>query len=78
MARRWKDPGPQVLTTAKAGEVIDDVDVLPACKSKHRGHWLCVTHGKEFANQLQKDIHISPGGAHHMVWVCDEHGLEQP
>ena len=30
-----------------------------------------------FANQLQKDSHITEG-SHQLAWICHEHGIEQP
>lgn len=53
------------------------------CCGENNGRWLCVTHEASFANQLQKDSHISgvfcaEGGEHVLAWVCIEHGLEVP
>lgn len=52
-------------------------EVKPACAEKNKGHWFCATHGRHFANQLEKDGHIHTG-KHELVWVCHAHGFEQP
>ena len=51
--------------------------VASPCDEKNAGRWLCVTHDTGFANQFQKDTHIM-SGKHRLVWVCFEHGPEQP
>lgn len=75
------------VTAVKAGEVVEiartpdkrrgQVTVKPPCQNKNNGHWYCVTHHEHFPNQLMKDFHISKG-AHKLVWICHEHGAEQP
>lgn len=50
--------------------------VGPKCETNN-GAWYCNTHAKGFANQLQKDIHIHEG-EHELVWLCFEHGPEEP
>ena len=74
------------ITAARAGERHPfpvagsdrevTLEVLPPCPVD-RGHWACVTHREGFGTQLQKDFHISRG-THHLVWICFEHGPEQP
>lgn len=53
------------------------VEIAPPCANKNDGGWYCLTHGEGFENQLQKDIHIHTGD-HNLMWVCLEHGPEQP
>jgi hypothetical protein len=75
------------VATVKAGEVYRwkehmmererETVVLHACANKNNGRWACVTHGKSFDNQLQKDSHIHTG-KHRLIWLCFEHGAEQP
>ncbi len=58
--------------------------VKAACEQKNNGRWYCITHAEGFANQLQKDSHISehsefgPGANHRLVWICFAHGPEVP
>ncbi len=52
--------------------------VLPPCESKNNGHWACVTHTEDFANNMMKDGHIETRGKHLLVWMCHEHGPEEP
>jgi hypothetical protein len=70
----------QVLTVVQEGDILPrhggEVVVGPKCDT-NRGHWHCATHYKDFANQLQKDIHIH-SGRHQLAWVCQEHGVEVP
>ena len=82
---------PQVLTQAVAGEHIAFTTdggtetggqivqpYHPTEPSYRAGHWYCVTHGKHFENQFQKDTHINEG-AHELAWICHEHDcVEQP
>jgi hypothetical protein len=74
------------VTAAQAGErhpfqLAPDqrqvtLQVLPPCDA-NRGHWVCLTHQQGFGNQLEKDFHIGRGD-HRLVWICWEHGPEQP
>lgn len=81
------------ITTAKAGEQVSiklgyggttrEHQVLAPCELKDNGTWYCVTHNEGFANQMQKDGHISDygkngKGKHKLVWLCFAHGPEQP
>lgn len=50
--------------------------VGPKCDANN-GAWFCNTHRTAFPNQLQKDIHIH-AGKHELVWVCFQHGPEEP
>lgn len=54
-----------------------EYDVKAPCADKNNGRWYCVTHGEGFPNQMQKDSHIHEG-LHRLVWICFEHGPEQP
>lgn len=42
------------------------------------GNWYCVTHQEMFANQINKDFHLSGKGRHVLAWFCHTHGLEAP
>jgi hypothetical protein len=73
------------VTAAKAGATIvvptmgypASMQVEPACTAKNDGNWYCATHRTWFANQLQKDSHITRG-RHTLVWMCNLHGAEAP
>lgn len=56
---------------------VETVKVQPACANQNGGHWYCVTHQEGFANNFDKDTHIREG-KHRLVWLCHEHGAEQP
>lgn len=81
MARQVK------VEAVKAGEVIEiaqipdkrrgQVEVKVACDNKNDGHWYCVTHHEPFPNQFMKDVHIKEG-EHRLVWICHQHGAEEP
>lgn len=51
--------------------------VGPSC-GESNGRWMCATHEASFDNQLMKDSHINGGGDHALVWICFEHGPEEP
>lgn len=57
-------------------------EVQPACDDKTNGRWYCVVHRASFANQLQKDLHLSEQrslkSGCRLAWVCMTHGLERP
>lgn len=63
---------------AKTGpdDVSTPFTVAVSCGT-NGGRWFCVTHQDSFPNNLMKDNHIRTG-QHRMVWVCFEHGPEQP
>lgn len=76
------------IETVKAGEKLTvtypgatprkvEVTVVAACDVKDRGQWYCATHDEFFANQFDKDTHISTG-SHKLAWNCFEHGIEEP
>jgi hypothetical protein len=65
-----------MVQKVKAGEITFDGIINFPCDNKTGGDWYCVTHKKEFKNQLEKDIHL--GANCRMAWNCYEHGLEQP
>ena len=67
---------PNLVYPVRAGQSIDGEVVRPACK-ENNGFWFCVTHSKGFHNGWDKDGHVIRG-RHRMVWVCNEHGFEQP
>lgn len=57
----------------------DDKFVVGICKCKGvSGNWICTTHVQSFANQFQKDCHISAPGKHVLAWNCHRHGPVQP
>lgn len=65
------------VTTYRGGnEVEEELTVGPKC-DKSGGQWLCATHDKNFANNMQKDFHIGRG-KHVLVWFCFTHGAEVP
>lgn len=69
----------EAVTAAQEGQTFNGVGadkVGPKCKTNH-GTWFCNTHRKGFTNNLQKDIHIG-NGKHELVWLCFEHGPEEP
>ncbi len=79
MAKATRRPNTQQLETVQEGAAVwrhQDVTVKPKCDT-NQGHWFCVTHREDFANQLQKDIHIHDG-RHTLAWICYEHGVEVP
>lgn len=51
--------------------------VRKPCENKTNGHWYCLTHNESFTNNFAKDDHIRTG-KHRLVWICHEHGPEQP
>ena len=55
----------------------DEVHIVTDSCGSNGGQWYCITHLEPFANQLQKDTHISRG-THVLGWVCLEHGVETP
>lgn len=73
------------IETTKVGEVVSitsagrllEATAQPSCGDQHNGHWYCVTHREHFPNQFMKDDHIHEGG-HKLVWICHQHGAEQP
>lgn len=80
------DAGEKFVMRFAAGSMIEDAEreVKAACDDKDNGYWYCVTHGKGFQNQFQKDGHIDylhgePAKARHrLVWICFAHGPEVP
>ncbi len=75
-----------VVSACQAGEVIairqadgrnGEAVVKVACHDKTKGHWYCAIHREHFPNQFMEDVHISKG-KHRLVWICHEHGAEQP
>lgn len=75
------------VEAVKAGEAIEVAQipdgrrgqavVKEACENKGGGHWYCVTHHEHLMNNFMKDTHIEKGD-HRMVWICHEHGAEEP
>lgn len=70
-----------MATKVNAGETIffepiGDFEVLPPCESKTGGHWYCAKHKRGFSSAIDKDNHIK--AVCRMVWICHEHGPEQP
>ena len=76
------------VEAVKAGEVIqvtfpgstprtETMTVKAPCANKTGGQWYCLTHQQGFINGFMKDTHIHHGN-HRLVWVCMEHGPEQP
>ncbi len=61
---------------ADLGSKTVDFTVEPSCQGK-AGSWYCVTHGRTFRNQMEKDGHIRDGD-HQLAWICPEHGIEVP
>lgn len=55
---------------------MGEYEVLPPCENKTGGHWHCVKHKRGFGNAIDKDNHVK--ATCRMVWVCHEHGPEQP
>lgn len=75
-----KDGSSKEISTARVGEqyLVDgrNVTVKESCK-KDSGLWHCMTHGETFQSQFSKDAHIFKGD-HRLLWLCFEHGWEQP
>jgi hypothetical protein len=67
------------LAGATANIDGEAMEVLPGC-GKNNGHWHCTAHPREFfRNNMAKDSHIADRSEkHYLVWVCYEHGAEQP
>jgi hypothetical protein len=43
-----------------------------------RGHWVCITHGKGFSNNMEMNAHSHARGRHRLAWICHQHGPEVP
>ena len=86
MAKKKQESPPDIISTVAVDQVVKltwidgERVVLPACTSKNGGLWVCVTHQQAFANQFQKDTHITypEGRRHTLAWMCSEHGVEVP
>jgi len=50
------------------------------CKAEHRaGHWVCVTHGAQFLNNLQASVHEEEFNQRCKVaWYCSKCDQYQP
>lgn len=66
-----------MVENATKDDIYNGQALLDACESKSGGDWFCLTHNKGFANNIEKDDHISRG-SHKMAWMCREHGPEVP
>lgn len=77
-----------IVEAVKAGEEVtitypryktrtEKMIVKPACTNRSGGQWYCVIHQEGFAHNFAKDTHIREG-KHSLVWLCFEHGAEQP
>jgi hypothetical protein len=62
---------------SEAGVKKVDFVVGPKC-AMNEGSWICVTHGKRFNNNFDKDSHVGRGGRHVLSWSCAHHGPEVP
>lgn len=80
ITKRRKPPADVHPVQAGTTYTYDGVEytVKPACDKLNHGRWMCITHGEPFQNQLQKDFHIGDGKRHELVWLCFDHGSEQP
>jgi len=65
-----------VLFPGPVGKVVK-VEIQKPCTQKTNGHWYCQTHYEHFSHQLMKDFHIAEG-FHRLIWICHEHGPEEP
>lgn len=70
------------VTHSMAGDVIQagrlgERTVAPACANKENGQWFCVTHQEGFQHNWDMWGHREHG-RHVIVWICFEHGPEQP
>lgn len=64
------------MTTMHRGTI--EVTVVEPCENKNNGHWHCMTCDKGFANNFEKGGHFENNSACRAVWICHEHGAEQP
>lgn len=79
---RLEKVGPNLykwLAGSQANIGGEAMEVLPSC-GRSNGHWHCTTHPREFfRNNFEKDGHIhDPRKTHQLLWMCYEHGPEQP
>jgi hypothetical protein len=73
--------GKNKVEAVQQGEVVivpTQCVIRRPCENKTNGHWCCVTHQLLFENNFGKDTHINDGKRHRLVWICHEHGPEQP
>lgn len=50
----------------------------PECQDTSApGHWYCVTHERDFPNNISMHSHTSEG-EHVLTWICHVHGPEVP
>jgi len=73
------------VTTIRTGDVIafngQEYATLPAHDSdRDQGHWICVTHDKDFPNNLSASSHEYDEREHLVGWWCGlpGHGPEVP
>jgi hypothetical protein len=67
---------------ASSQSELTDYTVGPACEEKQRGHWACVTHPRGCPAMVGMgrtfDQEVAVREKCLGVWVCWEHGPEQP
>ena len=69
--------GEQVTVTYRGYKDRTETVVVKLACSNNNGVWFCITHQEGFWNNFMKDTHIEEGD-HRLVWICGEHGVEQP
>jgi hypothetical protein len=67
-----------MISSVKAGELVEGATIKQPCSDKNNGRWYCVTHKLLFDNQFSKDVHIHDKKDHKFAWICNEHGVEKP
>ena len=56
-----------------------DYLVQPACSTSGGGQHYCATHpNADVRNNFMFNHHLDEPGEHVEVWLCEEHGPEQP
>jgi hypothetical protein len=66
----------QLMTGPSHHQELAEYTIGPKCDKPDMGRWICVTHDKVFANNWEKDSHVS--GKCQMAWFCAYHGPEVP
>jgi len=79
------EAGEEITLTVWAGgeEVEAPYTVLAPCEDKQNGHWVCATHLNRWTEDEENCLdgygrHWTGREGCRAVWMCHEHGPEQP